>query len=173
MLEIWPRSLRLHKPLIKWANVFSNQAEKWKWEEDSVSNLQRFLPAIVSFFFLFVPNLSIATFALRKCWRFWSQSTTWWGGTPTRVCEMRLPTSTWTSSFRLEMHGDKMKSKTFLWRVVLGFVCVCVYFPLENGQKPGWCRDHWRVHWDLPEGLCFYNLVLYRFTDFIHLLYAL
>lgn len=30
--------------------MFSSQAEKWTWDEDPVYNLQRFLPAIVSFF---------------------------------------------------------------------------------------------------------------------------
>lgn len=30
--------------------MFSSQAEKWTWDEDSVYNLQRFLPAIVLFF---------------------------------------------------------------------------------------------------------------------------
>lgn len=75
-------------------------------------------------------------------------------------------------------HVDKFFQVKTAWkgnkRQMFCFVLLIpMLFPSENGQKPGRRRDHRRVHWDLSEGLCFYNLLPYRLTDFIYLSYTL
>lgn len=175
MLEKWPRSLRLHKPLIKWANVFSNQAKKWKWDVDPVSNLRRFLPAVVLVFFSFCPKPFRSCFCFQEMLAILKSIYDMMGRYTYPCVRDEAPYEHVDKFFQVvNAQRQKTKSKTFFVTCRFGFcVYVCVYFTLENGQKPGRCRDHWRVHWDLPEGLCFYNLLLHRFTDFIYLLYAL
>lgn len=86
---------------------------RWSWTTN-VKNLLFILHESIiltsfSCVVLIIQIVSVSAVDYRKCWRLWSPSMTWWGGTPTRVYAMRLPTNTWTSSSRWNLHRKETK----------------------------------------------------------------